>query len=227
MAAFCENENDPEGLPMTVIDYISNELVCDDITFSNPDIDAVFQTALKLREVWPENYRETLQRAGEMKQRLLQEGYDKIRATATGLADIEKQEKELEQEVDRRIAEEIDLAACNFAQHSMLSDPDDTVRKLSTELAAERYQLSRIHTRYTHVETERERLSTLVPRAVYELKYAQVELSINKAGHELRAAQASGDNNAVMTVMQQLIELNDVKKLLAKYLGERIVSARH
>ncbi|MDE6279656.1 MAG: DNA primase [Paramuribaculum sp.] len=227
MATFCENENDPDGLPMTVIDYISNELMCDDITFSNPDIDAVFQTALKLRELWPENYRESLERATEMKRRLLEEGYDKIRATATGMADIEKQEKELEQEVDRRIADEIDMAACNFAQHSMLSDPDDTVRKLSTELAAERYQLSRIHTKYSHVETERERLSTLVPRAVYELKYAQVELSIKKAGHELRLAQASGDNDAIMTVMQQLIELNDVKKLLAKYLGERIVSARH
>ena len=35
--------------------------------------------------------------------------------------------------------------------------------------------------------------------------------------------QREGDNDGVLEAMKRLVELNDMKKTLAKYLGERIL----
>ena len=74
------------------------------------------------------------------------------------------------------------------------------------------------------METERERLSILVPRAVYELKYALLELQLRDMSRRL--ALSGSDFEAQTSILKAIQELSEVRKQLARYLGERTLSAR-
>ena len=91
-----------------------------------------------------------------------------------------------------------------------------------------RHHLSKIHTKYAKLPTELERLPELVPIAVYNLKCALVECDLKDINEEI-AAIYTGSPESLQRVRELMIrasELNDIKKELAKYLGERILSPK-
>lgn len=116
----------------------------------------------------------------------------------------------------------------NFeASRFFLSHPDPQVSKLASELISDRYQLSKIHSKILGEEMddknsrllERNRLNSYVPRATTELKNFYVLQKIK----EVKDAMKSGDQNDYVTLINQLQQLQEMKKVLAKELGERIV----
>ena len=66
--------------------------------------------------------------------------------------------------------------------------------------------------------------SILVPRAVYELKYALLELQLRDMSRRL--ALSGSDFEAQTSILKAIQELSEVRKQLARYLGERTLSAR-
>ena len=66
---------------------------------------------------------------------------------------------------------------------------------------------------------ERNMLSTYVPRATTELKNFYVLQKIE----ELKKEMKSGNRDDYVTLITQLKQLQEIKKILAKELGERIV----
>ncbi len=221
-------EIDDEGhtAPMTVIEYIDAELSYDDITFANPDIKELFELTLSMLPAYREARALAEATARSHEAQLLSEGIDTIGRdhAAEGVAAMERAEAELRERLAAGREAEIDLFDSRYAEQILISTPDDKVRALATDLVADRHRLSKIHTKYSHVETERERLQTLVPRAVYELKYALLELRLREMGRRLAAE--SSDISAQISIMQAIQELHEVRKELARYLGERTLSAR-
>ncbi|MBO4945122.1 MAG: hypothetical protein J6C91_07700, partial [Muribaculaceae bacterium] len=159
----------------------------------------------------------------EIDARARREGIENIRATATDLAAIEREEVILDERIAAESNASLDEFACNYLERRMVNDPDDLVRTVVTELISERHQLSKIHTKFSHVATEREKLTDLVPRAIAVLKYATVELRLYRLGNELRQAQSASDDQRMVEVIGQMQEQNTLKMALAKYLGERTV----
>ncbi len=108
-----------------------------------------------------------------------------------------------------------------------LAHPDPEVNKLASELMSDRYQLSKIHAKILGEEMgdkrsrllERNMLSTYVPRATTELKNFYVLQKIE----ELKKEMKSGNRDDYVTLITQLKQLQEIKKILAKELGERIV----
>lgn len=108
-----------------------------------------------------------------------------------------------------------------------LSHPDPEVNKLASELMSDRYQLSKIHAKILGEEMddknsrllEKNLLNTYVPRATTELKNFYVLQKIE----ELKKEMKSGDRSDYVTLITQLKQLQEIKKVLAKELGERIV----
>ena len=109
-----------------------------------------------------------------------------------------------------------------FANH-----PDPHVGKLAADLISEIYPLSKIHAKSIGEKEnekssrlrERNSLERLVPRATTELKNAHILSRI----HEVKSAIKKAQGDEVIPLMKQLKELQELKKILAKYLGERIV----
>ena len=108
-----------------------------------------------------------------------------------------------------------------------LSHSDPQVSKLASELMSDRYHLSKIHARILGEEMgdkrsrllERNLLNSYVPRATTELKNFYVLQKIE----ELKEEMKSGDRDDYVTLITRLKQLQEMKKVLAKELGERIV----
>ena len=108
-----------------------------------------------------------------------------------------------------------------------LNYPSSKVSKLASDLLSDRYQLSNIHSKILGEEVgdkssrllEQNHLSNFVPRATTELKNAYVMQKIDEVKKELKTS----NHDRFSELITQLKQLQDIKKVLAKELGERIV----
>ena len=111
--------------------------------------------------------------------------------------------------------------------HFFLNYPDPKVSKLASELLSDRYQLSKIHSKILGEEVgdkgsrllEQNLLQNYVPRATTELKNAYVLKKIDELKEDIK--KSNPDNYSVY--ITRLQQLQEIKKVLAKELGERIV----
>jgi len=91
----------------------------------------------------------------------------------------------------------------------------------------DKYRLSKIHAKLLSENTndkdscliEENSLETLVPRATTELKNAYVLQKIER----VKKAMQTADSDQMITLLQELRQLQNIKKELAKILGERII----
>lgn len=116
----------------------------------------------------------------------------------------------------------------NFDSGSFyLNYPDPNVSKLASELLSDRYQLSKIHSKILGEEVgdkssrllEQNLLHNFVPRATTELKNAYVLKKIDELKEDIK--KSNPDNYSMY--ITRLKQLQEIKKVLAKELGERIV----
>jgi DNA primase len=97
---------------------------------------------------------------------------------------------------------------------------------LTTDLVSDKYTLSKVHTKYARIETEEDKLQDLVPRAVFELKNAILTCDISHTQQQIHEAAAANDTERLSGLIQELIDLNNLKGDFARYLGERIITPR-
>ncbi len=113
------------------------------------------------------------------------------------------------------------------AGHYFLCHSDPEVSKLASELMSDRYELSKIHAKILGEEEgdkdsrllEENQLYHLVPRATTELKNAYILQKIKEVREEMKRSNPERH----VELMGQLKQFQEVRKVLAKELGERIV----
>jgi len=112
-----------------------------------------------------------------------------------------------------------------------LAHPQDEISRLTANLLEDRYELSKVHTKQfgeniTKEDTpfaEERSLQTSVPRVLTELKDAFITLQINDVKNEMKHKQKDGDFEGAINLIHKLKELENIKKMLAKVLGERVI----
>lgn len=109
------------------------------------------------------------------------------------------------------------------AQRYFLAHPDPLISQAAASLISEKYQLSKYHSKYRELEQEEDKLDLLVPRDIYAFKEAYILHQIKELQSKIKTAQAAGDMEGVMTLMARIAKLNEIKSVLCKELGERIV----
>ncbi len=113
----------------------------------------------------------------------------------------------------------------NFVSETFfLNHPDSEISRLATDLATDRYTLSKIHTKFATIDEENDKLKDLVPRALFELKDAIIRMDIRLINDQIKQAGTEGDMEKVMRLMVNLNEKNEIRTLLAKELGDRIIT---
>ncbi|MDO5524353.1 MAG: DNA primase [Bacteroidia bacterium] len=108
-----------------------------------------------------------------------------------------------------------------------LTHHDPEISKLATDLISDKYQLSKIHARSIGESEdekgsrlrERNFLDKLVIRATTELKNAHIMQMIKELNKKLETAGPEEETE----LMTRFMQLQDLKKVLAKNLGERII----
>lgn len=223
---FCESiDENGNTSNITVMEYVDSTLKEDDISFTSQLFASVFAEAQRIAST---DYESDLSRhtaiAATRRQEYINNGEEQLRSSMTDVAEIQRKEKELFTLADERYFTDIADFSADYIEKALINHPDNSIRNLTLELVSEKHTLSKVHTKYAHIETERERLVELVPRAVFELKDAILDCQIR----EIRAAikQQASDPAAVYSLMARNIELQRIKKEFAIYLGDRTVSPR-
>ena len=109
------------------------------------------------------------------------------------------------------------------AHRYFLAHPDPLVSQLAANLISEKYQLSKYHSKFHELEDEKDMLDQLVIRDIFALKDAYIIRQIKETLGKMKEAQAAGNWEQAMALMKELTRLNDIKAVLSKELGERIV----
>ncbi len=217
---------DGEVKPFNVIEYIVHEMAEDEICFTSAEFGHVFNEAVRLsRGDWQNDLARFTERQEQQRQQAMADGIERIRQECTDLASIQKAEKVLKERVDAEFDESIDTYTTEYLGRILASSADDTVRTLTVDLVNEKHKLSKIHTKYAHMETERDHLNDLVPMALYNLKAAMIELRICEIQVRIKEVQATSIDEA-LALMREQKDLEAMKVELARYLGERTISQR-
>ena len=109
------------------------------------------------------------------------------------------------------------------AERYFLAHPETTISKLSVELISNRYQLSKYHSKSQKIVTDEERLYELVPALMINFKYAIVSEELKHMMSALQDPAVANDEEKCNAIMKRYCEMREVKSIMAKRLGDRVV----
>ena len=113
----------------------------------------------------------------------------------------------------------------NFdAEKYFLYHPNPDIVRLTANLVTEKYTLSKIHSKVMQSSESNEfKLCDLATRVIYEYKYKLLTDLIKEKLISLKAAAESKNHELEDAIMMELREFENIKKDLAKRLGERVI----
>lgn len=151
-----------------------------------------------------------------------------IQSTAIDMSDIKKQEIALKEKCDNFTSDEIDRFANDYLNLRMASSPSAEIRQLTVDLVSERHQLSKVHTKYTHIETERDKLIDLVPKAVASVKDAHLAIMLKLENEALSRLDTTAPDyiEKLAAIMKNIDNYTRLRMELARNLGERVIVPR-
>jgi DNA primase len=223
------NEAGDEEIQFNVLDFVRNSMADDGIEFTTPDLKRTYEIAQEYVSLhWIHDKTRFEEKLKAEEQEKMNAGIAKIKAEAIDLSDIHRLELELKQRVEKELKDMRNNFESMYMVKALASSPDDTVRRIASDLADEKHRLSKIHTKFSSVETERDRLKDLVPMAYYNLQEAIIELRIRELRRQIQTECAVTPRNdaKVLELMAKQAEYNEMKKELARYLGERIIAPK-
>ena len=145
------------------------------------------------------------------------------------LTDLRNDEIEFQHPLYKKVIAEINHIFDQEGEHLtryFWAHPDEEISRLAVDLVSEKYQLSKIHTKFQTIESEEEKLADLIPRALFELKDAITSLNIKHIREEIKKTAKEKNPERTTQLMSELNGLYALKAALAKQLGERIVSPK-
>lgn len=102
-----------------------------------------------------------------------------------------------------------------------LSHPDQIISQLSTDLISERYQLRK--SQVEQMVADGERLHELIPRLMINFKFAIVSEELKHMIFALQDPAIINDETQCNSIMKRYKDLSEIKSIMAKHLGDRIV----
>lgn len=224
MCDFCDAYDiTGENRKMSVIEYISTELGNDNMSFSIPAYQAIFEKATTLTAEYDNERLKKEEEFTVLRKQLEAEGIEHIRTTVDNIDSIQREEKALQERIDSQINAEKMLFQSSFLEKKLCSDENDTVRNTAIELVSDKYQLSKVHTKFSNIETESDRLNELIPTAILSWKDAILAFNIRKIQEQIKEAAKAGDLQKMQELLAAQNNLKSLQQQFAKLLGDRVI----
>lgn len=109
------------------------------------------------------------------------------------------------------------------AERYFIAHPDAIVSTAATELASERYQLSKYHSKTQKLITDEERLYEMIPMLMINFKNAIVAEELKHIMYALQDPEVANNDEKCAATMQRYKEMKEIQSLMAKRLGDRVV----
>lgn len=224
MCDFCDAYDiTGENRKMSVIEYISTELGNDNMSFSIPAYQAIFEKATTLTAEYDNERLKKEEEFTVLRKQLEAEGIEHIRTTVDNIDSIQREEKALQERIDSQINAKKMLFQSSFLEKKLCSDESDTVRNTAIELVSDKYQLSKVHTKFSNIETEADRLNELIPTAILSWKDAILAFNIRKIQEQIKEAAKAGDLQKMQELLAVQNNLKSLQQQFAKLLGDRVI----
>lgn len=225
---FDGSEDEEAEQRYSIIDFVSDDIAPDDITFSVGIYSKIFKI---LQDMYPEfekAYAEYSVQVNNEGDKRIKDGIDKIALGDLSMSEIELREKDLRNKIEDFKKASLQEFSKNYPGRILASHEDDEVRAIVNELIRERHQLSHIYMRDNNVvEKEEDKLDQLVPRALIEWKNEILNLKLKALFERFRQiATPTGDSEEEKKLQLEMNALMRLRSEVAKELGERIISPK-
>lgn len=226
---FCQSLNSEDDdaantqTMLNVIEFVDEDLSADDISFSVEDYALAFKM---LKDMLPEfksnlaKFREQLQVEKERKR---QEGFNDIGGRGLSMIEIGREEQKLEDSLSAWEEQQLAEYAKAYPSRIMASHENDLIRSLATEALRERHQLSHIYSREHPVESEEDKIITLIPTAITVWKNGILDQKMNSLFARFREIAGKGNAEEERDIQAQLSDIIRVRSEIAKNIGDRII----
>jgi len=230
MCFFCDTAyEDGSSRPTTVVEYVNAELQLDDMRFSDPLCQKIFDIAINLAPTFYQDWEQYEQQIEQERKNFITE---QCRAAVN--PDMGSEEiKRVEDKITAKANAQAQAAKNEFRQDylvkQLVSSPDTEVRNFAFNAATSRYQLSKIHTQFATILSEFDRLETLVPGTIDRWKSAIVQEKINALQQKINECQTAGGDDKNEELLAYMTELSiqiEIQRKLSKLIGERIINPR-
>ena len=111
------------------------------------------------------------------------------------------------------------------AERHFIAHANPTLSRLAVDLIEEKYQLSKYHSKTQVVLSDAERLTDIIPHLMVDYKHALVEIELKDTLSLMRQPDIMNDPDRCMEAMSRYKELTEIKKEMAKHLGDRVISS--
>ena len=147
---------------------------------------------------------------------------DPLEIDSTALISLQESKiKAIQARADVKAKKELMEFSSSYLMKVLCSIDDDEIRQLACDLATDNMpQLSKIHTQFTVILEERDKLLTLVPKRLYNWKNALLGIQINELKSQI--SQASPDQ--LPQLLENLQILYKKRHDMASYIGDRVVN---
>lgn len=221
MMVIASEEAEDSVREFTVLDYVRNEMEPNDIRITNPDLAALYDAIVALQPQWEAELPDLRRRAAEARKEFADKEIENLRAESLSMSEMTKRGRDIDSRADEVARNFVAEAAERFVSRNLAASPDDSIRRLATEMVSEKYVLSKIYTKDNQkVETERDLLPVRVPKAVYGLIIARLQCDEKDLRKKLAEASTPAECQEILSSIQQM---RSVISEIAKYLGERII----
>ena len=146
-----------------------------------------------------------------------------IECIATGLKEDNLQ---FHNALHRKIMEEAEMHLHDtgfIAEKYFIAHPDSAISKLAVELASDRYQLSKYHSKGQRIIPDEERLHELVPHLLIDFKLSIVEEEMKHVLQALADQSIANDPQQYQKIMERFKELQEIQSSMAQKAGDRVV----
>lgn len=218
------DEDDDELI--NVLEYVESELDADDIKFSIPEYEAIFN---ELKRVKPEFDRALFQRRSEIeteKDERRRKGIEEIAGADLSVSQINSREQKLEKELEDWAEEQVNDFIKVWPARFLASHEDDMVRDAATELLREKHHLSNIYSNMPDSERQENRLDMLVPRAIMEWKAEILNRQLQLLLKQFADNASDMDLEHEQKLQLKLNSIMHLRSLLAKEIGDRTLSPK-
>lgn len=111
-----------------------------------------------------------------------------------------------------------------IAERYFIAHANPSLSRLAADLIEEKYQLSKYHSKTQAIASEVERLKDIVPHLMLDYKLSIVDMELKDTQNQLRQPDVMANAEECIKVMTHYKELMEIRKQIAKLLGDRVVS---
>lgn len=230
-----------------IIDFIVEELECDNVEFTVPEFKRVFEILIDAFDEFLLDFNKEKERISSEINQKRKEGHNKISSSAGSISEIERAEIKLEYELQTESNNRLSEFARFYPGNFLASHEDEDVRKVANEVIYEKYILSNLYSSPTDKDTTSFPEFQSVRRAITEWKSEILNNILQESMNQLRELSETISNSDFSSVehkegesptpenlMARMQELQmkiksimEMRSQVAKNIGDRILCPRN